>query len=178
MGVFNSTRTVPYTSDDYAATAEAVMADFRSKGFEATGDAIPTGGHYLSLTKGDTFQAYLGLKSALNVRIEPDPGGTKITAEIGEYGKAFVGALGSFIFWPLAIPGLIGAVRSSQLDEQAITAVETELKLNGEAAAPGAPAAAAPAAETAPAAATCSACGAALPDGAKFCQECGTKVEA
>lgn len=196
MGVFKTTRTFPYSPPDLAAVAEEVMGIFRSEEFEATGGTMPGDGHYISLTKGDTFQAVVGLKSALNVRMRPVSEGTEVVAEIGEYGAAFVGAVGSLIFWPLAIPVIAGAVRSSKLDERAMQEIEKALQNHSDGVVASATAggtsalagaatgnAASAGASTGPEAAAgdsdtklCPRCGATLPAGAKFCFQCGTPV--
>src|ERR687893_3322167 len=80
MGTFNSSKTVPYVVEDLAPVAQEVMRHFESQDYEVTETHIPTGGVQVSIRRGGTFKAIIGLKTALNVRIEPQANGTRVEA--------------------------------------------------------------------------------------------------
>ena len=67
MGTFNSSKTVPYIVENFAPVAQDVMAHFESQDYEVTETHIPTGGVQVSIRRGGTFKAIIGLKSALNI---------------------------------------------------------------------------------------------------------------
>jgi hypothetical protein len=69
MGTFNSSKTVPYSVEDLAPVANDVMDHFESQDYEVTETNIPTGGVQVSIRRGGTFKAIIGLKTALNIRI-------------------------------------------------------------------------------------------------------------
>jgi hypothetical protein len=80
MGTFNSSKTVPYVVEDLAPVAQEVMRHFESQDYEVTETRIPTGGVQVSIRRGGTFKAIIGLKTALNIRIEPQANGTTVEA--------------------------------------------------------------------------------------------------
>jgi hypothetical protein len=66
MGTFNSSKTFPYSVEDLAPVAKDVMDHFEAQDFEVTETNIPTtGGTQVSIRKGGTFKAIIGMKSAL-----------------------------------------------------------------------------------------------------------------
>src|ERR671910_308365 len=83
MGTFNSTKTFPYSVEDVAPVAQDVMDHFRGQDFEVTETNIPTGGVQVSIRKGGTFKAIIGMKTALNIKIEPVANGTTVDAGAG-----------------------------------------------------------------------------------------------
>src|SRR5215212_1305107 len=182
MGTFNSTKTVPYVVDDLTPVSQDLMRYFESQDYEATETHLPAGGVQVSIRKGGTFKAIVGMKTALNIRIEPVEGGTQVNAGIGIFGQQVIPTLiTSLVFWPILITQVAGMVQSAKLDDEALQIVEAALRRH----APGAqiqppqPAAAPAAASagTVPVAALagsfCSECGARLGPGAKFCSQCG-----
>ena len=70
MGTFNSSDTVPYHVEDLAPVAQDLMRHFEQQDYEVTETHIPTGGVQVSIRRGGTFKAIIGLKTALNVKIE------------------------------------------------------------------------------------------------------------
>src|SRR5919106_2202297 len=94
MGTFNSSKTVPYVVEDLAPVAQEVMDHFESQDYEVTDTHIPTGGVQVSIRRGGTFKAIIGMKTALNIKIEPQANGT--TVEAGGGG-----------FWEQALPPTI-----------------------------------------------------------------------
>ncbi|NNF57209.1 MAG: hypothetical protein HKN04_03120 [Rhodothermaceae bacterium] len=139
MGMFKTEQTLPYSSSDLAAVAEQVKDVFRAEGYDATGHETPDGGQFISLTKGDTaFKSVLGLKTALNVHLNPTPQGTHVKAEVGTYGEAILGtALAWFVFWPISAVQVWGALQNSKTDERVLMEIEKALKAHAEGAPEG-----------------------------------------
>ncbi len=166
MGTFKTSRLLSYTTPRLAPVAEQVMLTFREQGYEVTGRESVTGGWLISLTKGNVFKAVLGLKTALNIELEPTTGGTHVEAGIGIFGRQVVpAAIGLLIFWPVLVTQVAGVVRNARLDDEAMRVVEEALKAHAEGTVTGGAAAQ-----------FCTACGRALPAHARFCLECGAGV--
>jgi hypothetical protein len=194
MGTFKSSRFFPIVPPDLAPVGEEVMRDFRGRGFEVKGEQGLTGSWFISIHQGGTFKAVVGMKTALNIRIEPVQGGTQVEAGIGIFGQQVIPTLiSSLVFWPVLITQVAGMVQSARLDDEALQVVEAALRRYAVPAHPQPPFAAAPqfsapaaASPADPAAATvpvgtfpggfCSECGARLGPGAKFCSQCGTSI--
>ena len=68
MGTFNSSHTVPYVVEDYGPVAQDVMRHFESQDYEVTETGVLMGGVQVSIRRGGTFKAIIGLKTALNIR--------------------------------------------------------------------------------------------------------------
>ena len=187
MGAFKSSRFFPLVPPDLAPVGQEVMRDFRGRGFEVTGEQSLTGSWFISIHQGGTFKAVVGMKTALNIRIEPVEGGTQVDAGIGIFGQQMIPTLiSSLVFWPVLITQVAGMVQSAKLDDEALQIVEAALRRHATPAQPQpqfAPPAAAPAdppAATVPVGALpggfCSECGARLGPGARFCSQCGTSA--
>jgi zinc-ribbon domain len=173
MGVFESVQSFPYTLPDLAPVAQDLMRHFEQQGYEVKGEPTMTRGWHISLHKGGVFKAVVGMKTAMNIEIEPAGKVTTAKAGIGIFGlQAIPTAISFLLFWPVLIPQLWGIVQTSKLDEEALREIETSLKVHS---AVGVGAMADPTTAVS-AGSYCTNCGAKLPDGAKFCSECGGKV--
>jgi hypothetical protein len=64
MGTFNSSKTFPYFVEDVAPVAQDVMDHFEQQDYEVTETNIPTGGVQVSIRRGGTFKAIIGMKTA------------------------------------------------------------------------------------------------------------------
>ena len=129
MGTFNSSKTVPYVVEDLAPVAQEVMRHFESQDYEVTETHIPTGGVQVSIRKGGTFKAIIGMKSALNIKIEPSANGTTVDAGVGIFGQqAIPTAITLLIFWPVVIAQIWNMAQESKLDEEALDVAEESLK--------------------------------------------------
>jgi hypothetical protein len=189
MGTFQSSRFFPISPPDLKPVGGDVLREFRGRGFEVKGEQGLTGGWFISIHKGGTFKAVVGMKTALNIRIEPVDGGTQVDAGIGIFGQQAIPTLISgFVFPPVLLAQIAGMVQSAKLDDEAIQVVEAALIRHSGAPQPAAlyvapnpvpPVIAVPQAAAAEAASGgfCPECGTRLPAGAKFCNECGTRVE-
>jgi hypothetical protein len=129
MGTFNSSHTVPYQVEDLSPVAQDVMRHFESQDFEVTQTPIPTGGVQVSIRKGGTFKAIIGLKTALNIKIEPQANGTRVEAGVGIFGQqAIPTAITLLVFWPVVIAQVWNMAQESKLDEEALRVTEESLK--------------------------------------------------
>src|ERR671910_52584 len=129
MGTFNSSKTFPYAVEDLAPVAQDVMEHFEQQDYEVTETNIPTGGVQVSIRKGGTFKAIIGLKTALNIRIEPVANGTTVDAGVGIFGQqAIPTAITLLVFLPVLIAQVWNMAQEANLDEEAIGVAEESLK--------------------------------------------------
>jgi len=129
MGTFNSSKTVPYVVEDLAPVAQEVMGPFEDRDYEVTETHIPTGGVQVSIRRGGTFKAIIGMKTALNIRIEPVANGTRIEAGVGIFGQqAIPTAITLLVFWPVIIAQVWNMAQEANLDEEALRVAEESLK--------------------------------------------------
>jgi hypothetical protein len=139
MGTFNSSKTFPYSVDDIAPVAKDVMDHFERQDFEVTETNIPTGGVQVSIRKGGTFKAIIGMKTALNIKLEPVANGTTVDAGVGIFGQqAIPTAVTLLIFWPVLIAQVWNMAHESKLDEEAMDVAEESLKAHSSEAPSGA----------------------------------------
>ena len=128
MGTFNSSKTFPYFVEDIAPVARDVMDHFEGQDFEVTETNIPTGGTQVSIRKGGTFKAIIGMKTALNIKIEPVSNGTTVDAGVGIFGQqAIPTAITLLVFWPVIIAQIWNMAQESNLDEEALDVAEEAL---------------------------------------------------
>jgi hypothetical protein len=129
MGTFNSSKTFPYFVEDVAPVAQDVMDHFEQQDYEVTETNIPTGGVQVSIRRGGTFKAIIGLKTALNIRIEPVANGTTVDAGVGIFGQqAIPTAITLLVFWPVIIAQVWNMAQESNLDDEALRVAEESLK--------------------------------------------------
>ena len=129
MGTFNSTKTFPYFVEDVAPVAQDVMHHFEDQDFEVTETNLPMGGAQVSIRKGGTFKAIIGMKSALNIKIEPVANGTTVDAGVGIFGQqAIPTAITLLVFWPVLIAQVWNMAHESHLDDEALRVAEESLK--------------------------------------------------
>ena len=104
MGTFNSSHTVPHVVEDLTPVAQDVMRHFESRDYEVSETPIPTGGVQVSIRRGGTFKAIIGMKTAMNIKIEPQANGTRVEAGVGIFGQqAIPTAITLLVFWPVII---------------------------------------------------------------------------
>jgi hypothetical protein len=129
MGTFNSSKTFPYFVEDVAPVAQEVMDHFEQQDYEVTETNIPTGGVQVSIRRGGTFKAIIGLKTALNIKIEPVANGTTVDAGVGIFGQqAIPTAITLLVFWPVIIAQVWNMAQESNLDDEALRVAEESLK--------------------------------------------------
>src|SRR5919112_6010602 len=129
MGTFNSSKTFPYTVEDLAPVARDVMDHFEGQDFEVVETNIPTGGVQVSIRKGGTFKAIIGMKTALNIKMVPVANGTTVDAGVGIFGQqAIPTAITLLVFWPVIIVQVWNMAQESNLDDEALRVAEESLK--------------------------------------------------
>jgi len=129
MGTFNSSKTVPYFVEDLSPVAQEVMSHFENQDYEVTETHIPTGGVQVSIRRGGTFKAIIGMKTALNIKIVPEANGTTVDAGVGIFGQqAIPTAITLLVFWPVIIAQVWNMAQESNLDEEALDVAEESLK--------------------------------------------------
>ena len=139
MATFSSSRTVPYVVEDLSPVAQDVMRHFEQQGFEVTEAHLPAGGVQVSIRKGGTFKAMVGLRSALNIKIEPKANGTRVQAGVGIFGQqAIPTAITLLVFWPVVVAQVWNMAQESKLDEEALGVAEESLKAHSSEAPSGA----------------------------------------
>jgi hypothetical protein len=139
MGTFNSTKTFPYSVEDLAPVAKDVMDHFEGQDFEVTETNIPTGGVQVSIRRGGTFKAIIGMKTALNIKIEPVANGTTVDAGVGIFGQqALPTAITLLVFWPVLVAQVWNMAQESNLDDEALRVAEESLKAHSSQAPSGA----------------------------------------
>jgi hypothetical protein len=129
VGTFNSTKTVPYVVDDLAPVVQELRRYFESQDFETTETQLPAGGMQVSIRRGGTFKAIIGMKTALNIKLEPVEGGTQVDAGVGIFGQqAIPTMITALVFWPVIISQVWNMAQEAKLDEEAIGVAEESLK--------------------------------------------------
>lgn len=132
MAGFETIKLIPYTVPDLKPVAKQIVDYYSVQGYET--QAMPTisNGWQVSLAKGGGFKKVLGTQMALNVSLEPRAEGTLAKANIGVFGQqALPTVITAFIFWPILLPQIWGAVQQAKLDDETITLVEKELSTYG-----------------------------------------------
>lgn len=192
MSVFKSEKLIGITVPDLAPVAHELIQHFQERGFEVTGAQNEKSGWDVSITKGGMFKAVLGLKTALKIEIQPQPGATLVRAGTGIFGRQAVPtAITMLVFWPVLLSQMWGLIRQANLDDEAIKVIEVCLgrlsRLGSQAArvapapygtppSPNSPRADATASQL-PGSVEgfCTSCGQRLPADAKFCAACGQR---
>jgi hypothetical protein len=165
MALFTSSRYFSVTPPDLERVARDVMDHFRRQGFEVACEPIASRGWKVSISRGDAFKAVLGMKTALNVEIEPYMAGVMARAHVGLFElQAIPTALSVFVFPPVALAQIWGMVQQFKLDDEALDCVERSLLARAGGSTLGA--------------SQCPRCGAAIQTPGKFCAQCGNKISA
>jgi hypothetical protein len=183
MGAFSSEQFFPTPVDDLAPVARHVAQHFEAQGFQVKTEPSVTRGWLVSISKGNLFTSVMGMQTALNLEIEPMSGGTTAKASVGVFGHQIVPSLISlFVFWPVLLTQIWGLVVQSQLDDEALQAVQMGLLATAGPAAAATPEAvpdgAIPTAVPGERTIFCTNCGTKLPAAVKFCSECGGRQSA
>jgi hypothetical protein len=170
LGAFSSSKTIPITVADLGPVADDLVVHFRQRGYETTAQPTLTGGWDVSITRGGIFKSVIGTKTALKIAITSARSQTDVRASVGIFGlQAIPSAISLLLFWPLLVTQIVGFVRQSHLDEEAMSCVEDSLKAR---AVQGAPTSVPLSSQQR----FCVECGSANVPGAMFCVQCGVKL--
>lgn len=128
MSLFKSEKFVPISVPDVAPVAHELADHFKQRDYQVECVPLPTAGWEVGITRGGTFKAAVGLKSALKIQIEPIPAGTMVRAGAGIFGKqAIPTAISMLVAWPVLLTQVWGLVREAGLDGEAVGVVEASL---------------------------------------------------
>ena len=185
MGTFKSEEFFQGPVANVTPIAEELMQHFRNQAYEVESSLSGSQHCIVSLAKGNSFKAILGMKTALNVEITGTDQGVRAVASVGIFGQQAIPAMIMLFFaWPVLLTQIWGMCEQANLDDEVISVVEASHKRYASAQ-HAAPAAVAPAAAPAPAVGAapapalgifCSNCGTKLNPSANFCGGCGTKA--
>ena len=129
---FSTTRLVPLRVADLDPVAQDVLQHFQVQGYTVSSSRLAPSGWYVSIHKGEWFRMMLGMKTALNIRIEPRPDGTFVSASIGIFDLQILPTIVAvFVFAPVVLGQIWGIIQQNQLDEEAVRVVEDRLAFYG-----------------------------------------------
>ena len=108
-----------------------VKQAFEVKGYTVESESLANGGAHISLTNSNIFKMVLGLKTALNVELEPQHENWQINAEVGIFGQqAIPTMIMLFVAWPVLITQIAGLIKQAKLDDEVVQEIEDSLKRN------------------------------------------------
>lgn len=129
MGTFKSERTFCTDYSLMSGIAESISTKFSQEKFEVESVELGSGGYDISVTKGNVFNAVLGMRSALKITVEPVSSGIHVCASVGIFGQqAIPSIISMFVAWPVLITQIWGMVQQSKLDDMAINVAEKYIK--------------------------------------------------
>jgi hypothetical protein len=175
MNPFKSEKLIPISVADLEPVAQELKAHFEQRRYLVECQQVSPGVWEVGITRGGTFKAAMGLKSAMKVRLEADDAGTMVRARVGVFGKqAIPTMITMLVMWQMIVVQAWELIREAALDDEAVRVVEISLARHQRAAGKAADdAAPAQAADSQP----CAGCGADVQESARFCPHCGqTKV--
>lgn len=157
---------------------------------------LPDGKVAVQARQPESWRSLLGMSSALNITLTKRGNDLIVETDAGKWAdKIAVGAVGAFILHPLLITAAYGAWKQSQLPDRIFGVIEQYLKerqgsskatriqvqSSGDLSPSGVVSDTASDAATASTAAAeeiaCSNCGQAAKTGAKYCDQCGTRLK-
>lgn len=171
MGTFKTKKILDAPTSIIPQIAKEISGFFTAEEYITQIDVLLSGAYDISISKGNLFKSVLGMNTALKIHIRPLGNQISIEAGAGIFGQqAIPTAISLFLFWPVLATQIWGLVQQSKLDEKAIEIAEKTIKslqenkhqsdysqnLSQ---------------------AFCIQCGKPSPLGAKFCAECGHKLE-
>ncbi len=125
---FSTTHSISVVLSELGPVGEDVMSYFRMQGYTVSGLRQASGGWYISMYKGDWFRAILGLKTALNITIEPQARETLVRANIGIFElQALPTIITIFAFAPVILGQIWGIIQQQKLDEEAVHYIEDRI---------------------------------------------------
>ncbi|MDY5998960.1 MAG: zinc ribbon domain-containing protein [Candidatus Limisoma sp.] len=176
MGTFNTKKTIYASPRLIPEMGERIATEFRNEGYEVELCQLMSDGCDISITKGGTFKAIMGMRSALKVNLMPQGDHIIFDASVGIFGQQAIPTIISmFVWWPVLITQIWGMVNQAKLDDKALAIAEQVAAAHNAAARYQAPYAAPQQPQPAQGARFCTNCGTPLLPQAKFCPECGTK---
>ncbi len=177
MSAFNSKRYYPYQNFDLSLVAQDVSEHFKAQEFEVATVSSISGGWQISIHKGGMFKAVLGMKTALNIEIEPSGTGVTANAHVGILGAQVVpSVIMFFVAWPVLLTQIFGLVKQSKLDDEVLDVIGNSLQTRTITKVDAPRSAAMVAPEPGTNTCFCTNCGTQITPEARFCPGCGTKI--
>lgn len=119
MGTFKSTKTFFASPSLIPVIAQNIVTTFYDEGYQVQSDNLLSGGYDISITKGGTFKAILGMKTALKVNILSNGNCIQINAGVGIFGQqAIPTVISMLLFWPILITQVSGMISQAKMDDR------------------------------------------------------------
>ena len=99
MGAYSKRRFLKANVSQIPLIADAIKRDFEVDGFEVNVQDLIGGGRDISVTKGDSFKAILGMRSALKISLRPQVDGVLFDANVGIFGEQAIPTVISMFFF-------------------------------------------------------------------------------
>ena len=178
MSAFKQQKVLNASASLIPEMAESIRQEFLKDNFEVNVDTLLNGGRDISISKGGSFKAILGMRSALKVTLSPHTDGVAFEASVGIFGQQFIPTIISmFWFAPVLITQIWGMVKQSKLDDRALAAAERVIDSAATSTASTAPTANAAYQVPTGSKKFYTNCGAEVPADTLFCSTCGNKFE-
>lgn len=127
MGIFKTTRLFFDVSRHSDIVANELIASMRNEGYDVIGIKLSSGDWDISIKKGNTFKAILGLQTALKVTISPAAPHVYVKAGVGIFGQQAIPTILTLcVWWPFAITQIWGIIQQSRLDKLVMDIVQNE----------------------------------------------------
>lgn len=127
MGIFKTTRLFFDVSRHSDIVANELIASMRNEGYDVIGIKLSSGDWDISIKKGNTFKAILGLQTALKVTISPAAPHVYVKAGVGIFGQQAIPTILTLcVWWPFAITQIWGIIQQSKLDKLVMDIVQNE----------------------------------------------------
>lgn len=157
MATFSTNTTLACKPSMIPTISKAICDHFIDEGYQVTTDEGYTGGRDISITKGGTFMAVLGLRNALNISLRPAGDSIYFQAGAGIYGMhAIPTTITLLVCWPVIFTQTWGLIKQAHLDDQALQVALSalnDMKIH------------------------CTNCGKLIAGDSVYCPHCGTKIE-
>lgn len=172
MCAFNTKTVLNGNPSLIPSIADRICQIFASDGYEINCDDLISGGADISVTKGGVFKAIVGMKTALKITLIPLNNSISFEAGVGIFGQqALPTVISMLFFWPVLLTQIWGLIRQSDLDDKALSIAQAVVNESGgysqanmgNVTPPPVP----------DFAKFCTNCGTKLPDNARFCSNCG-----
>ncbi len=167
MGVFASSKVISVSPKVIDNICQSVCRRLLSEGYETAQNKLSSGNTEVSITKGNSFQAVFGLKTALKVTLTPlDDTSFLAEAGVGIFGLQAIPTVGMlFVACPILIPQIWGLIKQAELDDYVLRLLEESAQN-----------AILPVRKGKDGSLYCPGCGAGIDKDTKFCTVCGREV--
>lgn len=167
MSTFKTTATLVGTEEMIPTISSAICSYFRSEGYSIEEKGSYSGGKEISVTKGGLFKAILGLRTALNITLQPVGDRIDFEAGVGIFGMQIIpAAITLLVAWPVLVTQIWGMVKQSKLDDKALEIAKNAIASYNSSRRGGTYCGR-----------TCPNCGNGITPGTRYCPNCGHHIE-